>query len=192
MNRLLLILILTLSFQSWTKADDISDFEIEGMSIGDSLLEHTNKEFILDKINTAFFYPNSKKFAVINFNKQNLKLYDDLNIAIKPKDSKFIIHSIKGVSNKDLDECLRIKKKVNNNISKISSNAETKTYTNDYNKTYGKTIAYIDDYYLKDGLIRTWCVVWDREYVKDNWVNSLNVNAGSLEWKKFLQKEAYK
>jgi len=32
MKRLLLILILTLSFQSWTKADDISDFEIEGVS----------------------------------------------------------------------------------------------------------------------------------------------------------------
>ena len=39
MKRLLLILILTLSFQSWTKADDIRDFEIEGMSIGDSLLD---------------------------------------------------------------------------------------------------------------------------------------------------------
>ena len=39
MKRLLLILILTFSFQSWTKADDISDFEIEGMSIGDSLLD---------------------------------------------------------------------------------------------------------------------------------------------------------
>ena len=40
MKRLLLILILTLSFQSLTKADDIRDFEIEGMSIGDSLLEY--------------------------------------------------------------------------------------------------------------------------------------------------------
>ena len=39
MNRLLLILILTLSFQTLIKADDIRDFEIEGMSIGDSLLE---------------------------------------------------------------------------------------------------------------------------------------------------------
>ena len=37
MKRLLIILILTLSFQTLTKADDIRDFEIEGMSIGDSL-----------------------------------------------------------------------------------------------------------------------------------------------------------
>ena len=43
MKRLLLILILTLSMQSWTKADDIRDFQIEGMSIGDSLLDHFTK-----------------------------------------------------------------------------------------------------------------------------------------------------
>jgi len=40
MKRLLLVLILTLSFQSLIKADDIRDFEIEGISIGDSLLNH--------------------------------------------------------------------------------------------------------------------------------------------------------
>ena len=33
------IMILTFTLQSWTKADDISDFQIEGMSIGDSLLD---------------------------------------------------------------------------------------------------------------------------------------------------------
>ncbi len=46
MKRLLLILILTFSFQSWTKADDISDFEIEGITIGDSLLDHFSKNEI--------------------------------------------------------------------------------------------------------------------------------------------------
>jgi len=192
MKRLLLILILILSFQTWTKADDIRDFEIEGISIGDSLLEYTDKKYILEEIKNAYFYPNSKKFAVINFNKDNLKLYDDLNITFKPKDTKFIIHSLKGIANKDLDECLRLKKIVNTDISKITRITKTKTYTNDYNKTYGKSIAYIDDYYLKDGVIRTWCVVWDREHVKDDWLNSLNVSAGSLEFKKFIQNEAYK
>ena len=40
MIRFLLILILTLSMQSWTKADDIRDFQIEGMSVGDNLLDY--------------------------------------------------------------------------------------------------------------------------------------------------------
>jgi len=38
MKRLLLILILIFSFQTLSRADDIGDFEIEGISIGDSLL----------------------------------------------------------------------------------------------------------------------------------------------------------
>ena len=40
MNILILILILTFSFQNLTKANDIRDFQIEGMSIGDSLLDY--------------------------------------------------------------------------------------------------------------------------------------------------------
>ena len=37
-------------FQSLTKANDIRDFEIEGISVGDNLLDH----FTLDEINNAY------------------------------------------------------------------------------------------------------------------------------------------
>ena len=50
MNRLLLILILTLNFQSFTKADDIRDFQIEGISLGDSLTEYFTKKEIISII----------------------------------------------------------------------------------------------------------------------------------------------
>ena len=39
MKIFLIIFILIFNFQSWSKSDDIRDFEIEGMSIGDSLLD---------------------------------------------------------------------------------------------------------------------------------------------------------
>ena len=42
MKIFILIIILIFNFKSWTRADDISDFEIEGITIGDSL-------FILEK-----------------------------------------------------------------------------------------------------------------------------------------------
>ena len=53
MNRLLLILILTLSFQTLTKADDIKDFQIEGMSIGDSLLDFFSEDEIINNFNIS-------------------------------------------------------------------------------------------------------------------------------------------
>ena len=43
------VLVLIFSFQSWTKADDIRDFEIEGMSIGDSLLKYVSVDEIKKK-----------------------------------------------------------------------------------------------------------------------------------------------
>ena len=59
MNRLLLILILTLSFQTLSKADDINDFQMEGMSIGDSLLDFFSENEILSaKQKTQYYNDN--------------------------------------------------------------------------------------------------------------------------------------
>ena len=46
MKIFLSILILIFGLQSWTKADDIGEFELEGISIGDSLLDHYGQEKI--------------------------------------------------------------------------------------------------------------------------------------------------
>ena len=46
MKRLLLSVFLIFLITPNVKADDIRDFEIQGISIGDSLLEHLNKDFI--------------------------------------------------------------------------------------------------------------------------------------------------
>ncbi len=43
MRIFLSLIVLIIGLQSWTKADDISDFEIEGMSLGDSALNFFTK-----------------------------------------------------------------------------------------------------------------------------------------------------
>ena len=69
------IIFLIFSLQSWTKADDIRDFEIEGMSIGDSLLDYFSKKKIDqeqffeaeqgDNKEVARFYIREKKAIMI-------------------------------------------------------------------------------------------------------------------------------
>ena len=63
MRIFLSILILIFNFQSWTIADDIRDFQIEGMSIGDSLLDFLSE----DEINNSRrnYYSNRKYYAVL-------------------------------------------------------------------------------------------------------------------------------
>ena len=62
MKRLLLIFNLTLSFHTLTRADDIRDFEIEGISIGDSALDFFTKNEIDNSQNVK--YPNKKFYSV--------------------------------------------------------------------------------------------------------------------------------
>ena len=61
-NILIFTLVLIFSLQSWTKADNISEFEIEGMSVGDSLLDFFTKEEIDNMYIVT--YPKSKKWKV--------------------------------------------------------------------------------------------------------------------------------
>ena len=92
MKRLLLILILTFSFQTLSKADDISDFQIEGMSIGDSALDHFSKKEIDDQASNGNY--KSKKFKYVTLESDNFNTYEDIQIHYLSNDSKYIIHSI--------------------------------------------------------------------------------------------------
>ena len=115
MNRLLLILILTFSFQSWSKANDIRDFEIEGMSVGDSLLDFIT----ISKIKTLrkSYYPNSKKFIMVDgsFDRM-LKNYDAFYVTYQDN-KKFIIHEIKGlIYFNETNECINQRDKIVSSI----------------------------------------------------------------------------
>ena len=69
-------------------AEEISDFEIEGMSIGDSLLDYFSESEIQEN-----FYPKSKNFAQ-TIHIVNNGTYEFVRIHYKTNDKKFIIISI--------------------------------------------------------------------------------------------------
>ena len=60
MKIFLSILLLLFSFQSLTKADGVENFTIEGMSVGESLLDHFDKTTIDNKKSLPAW--KSKKF----------------------------------------------------------------------------------------------------------------------------------
>ena len=107
------ILVLIFSLQSWTKADDIRDFEIEGMSIGDSLLKYVSENEIKKKMKTP--YPGSKKYS--RFFKK-FSFYDHVQFHFKTMDTKYIIHAISGILYypNDLKSCQDKRVKVINEI----------------------------------------------------------------------------
>ena len=90
MKKFLAILILILTFQNPCWADDISDFEIEGMSIGDSLLDYFNESEM--KYPTTKYKDKTYKAVDVQSSQ-----YDVIQILVKSDDKKYIIHSIDGL-----------------------------------------------------------------------------------------------
>ena len=123
MNKLLLILILTFSFQSWTKAEDISDFEIEGISVGDSALDHFSEAEIKNNSKPKYYeYIPNFPFIAIEIEKHNsFEQYYGVQFHVKKNDKNFIIYAISGYDYclENIKHCYDMQKKIEKDISNI-------------------------------------------------------------------------
>ena len=196
MNRLLLILILIFNFQSWTKADDIRDFEIAGISIGDSLLDFYSVEQILNQKKIGFLYPN-KKYFTARLKNNNGNLYEYLQFQIKDNDPKYIIYSIEGINfPEDINSCLNKQNNISSKIKKIFPSAKKIIHNGKHDgDPTGKSMAYEIYYSLKnEGMIVIACYDWSAEITADpskKWIDNLKVIIDSKEFSNWLNNEAY-
>jgi len=99
----LFVILLFFNLQSWTKASDIRDFQIEGMSIGDSLLNLIDKNSI-NNLKKWYSYPNKEYFIfVLTSKKIELNTYSHIQVDIKSNDPKYIIVAVSGFLEFDND-----------------------------------------------------------------------------------------
>ena len=98
MKKFFLYIILILSFQSLVKADDIRDFQIEEMGIGDSLLNFFTKDKITKS--TVDWYDDLEKnmYVSLAFDSNNFVQYDFVDVWTKYGDKEFKIVAIAGVN----------------------------------------------------------------------------------------------
>jgi hypothetical protein len=130
MRVFIVVLVLIFSLQSWTRADDIRDFEIEGMSLGDSLLDYFTEEEIL--ANKPDWFKDNEYSIANDLKLETFQIYELVQAAYKTKDKKYIFEGIEGYKfYKKKDNCLKEFDEVVNDISKLSLNAvksEKKTF----------------------------------------------------------------
>ncbi len=120
MKRFLAIVFLSLWVTTPSQADDISEYQIEGISVGDSLLDYMTADRIKKAIEhpTTFFYPKeykNKKFASIGVRSKDLnkirkkfKIYDEVGVIIDSKSNNFEIFALEGTlisKNGDIKDC---------------------------------------------------------------------------------------
>ena len=195
MKKLYIYLFLVLfSLQIPSLANDIRDFQIEGMSIGDSLLDYFSEEEIKQsKQNTQ--YPNDKYIVYQISRIKKLKVYEGLNASIKKNDRNYVIASIfGGIFYEKLEECLKLKKEITKDIGNLFKDARIQetTYNSKLDKS-GESKVYETAYRLKpkpsDEAIIVNCNHWSLTYKLKR---SLQVAANSEEFAYFLIYEAHK
>ena len=188
----LFLIFFTPQAPSW--ADDIRDFQIEGISIGDRALNYFSEE----KINNGvkIFYIN-KKFQSITI-VVNSDSYDKIDFVSKPKDKKYKIYSIRG--SKLFNNIKDCKKEYNKAVKELSemfknskkADAGEREYTLD---PTGKSKTYSVYFWLKSGgYIEVNCFDMSEEFAKqNNWDNNnLTIAISSKEFSDFLLNEEYK
>ena len=90
-----LLTLFVLFFSPSVFAENISDFQIEGISIGDSLLDYYSEEDINKNLHN--YFANDHTYAGVEFYKlESFKIYHGLVIDFKRQDKNFVIESISG------------------------------------------------------------------------------------------------
>jgi len=192
MKKLFIIIIIFISFQSLSKADDITDFQIEGISIGDSLLDFYQE----NEINKNY-YPKSQKFYYSWFTINDSNQYSEIQVVLKDKDKKYIVQSLRAgkmFPNK-IDKCLIEKKAL---VREFKQMVGKSVQVNDYPKykhsnSYPNSFIYSTQFEFKNNnLIRIFCMDWSTKAEEDNgWKDNLSLEIQKKIYRNWLNNEAY-
>lgn len=180
------LLILIFSFQSLANADDISDFQIEGMSIGDSLLDYVSLERI--KSRQTHYYPKSKKYVGYMRIKET-SFYDQVAVRVIDGDNYYKIASINGilVYKNNISDCYEKKKKITKEIySELGGDRKDYTfkYPNDESKSE------VTDLIFSNGRVRIYCTDYSIDREENNYQDHLSVGVSSAKYMDWLSNKA--
>ena len=204
----LLVLVFSLFFLSSPSvfADDISDFQIEGISIGDSLLDYMTQDEILKEIeinkDRFLHLKEPHKYSQINLYKDFL-VYDNLSFVIKnnstnkyvtDKNERYMILSVRGlltyIEGEDYDDCIKDRDEILEILFKMFPDAEKLEQIQKYSPDpSGNSIVDFKYLILDSGeQIDLYCINLDETFkIKKDWLESLNVSIKSPEIIRWLR-----
>ena len=181
------LFLILFSFSAPSYAEDISEYQVEGISIGDSLLDHLSKEEIITEIERhkpAYNYLTDEFGEA--YLRDNFDTYDRLSFFVKPKDKHFIIYSIKGSISYDdkLEECFAKQKEIEKEFSSIYKNAKKRKGTTkfDWDPT-GESVTHNIEFAFDSGdYIEVNCTKYKKSLkIENNWQDALQIIVSKKE-----------
>ena len=196
-KRFLIILILIFNLSNFSFADDIREFQIEGMSVGDSLLDHFSKKEVKDFFeieNAVNYYPKSKKFFTMGTFSEG-KIYKQINFDLKDSDDKYIIYGVSGYKRIAYQDCTKESKLI---VSEIKQLFPKDKFSYDFYEqkhpgdASGNTIYFSHDFNFDSGdVIRVVCTNWGKEMEADSYFDSIDISISVKEFIDWLNNKAY-
>ena len=173
------VLILIFSLQTPSQADDIRDFQIEGISIGDSLLDYFGESKIKKNIKNSYYRwvkKDNRKYATTQLksckfwgadteNCVKIENYNGLQATFKRDDKKYIVYGLSGIIDyrNNIEDCYEKKDEIFKEIKGMFKNLKishkTKPHPRDANS---KTVSSYYWFPTKD-FIRVTCMDWSKE-----------------------------
>lgn len=192
MKVFLILFILVFNLQSLSKADDIRDLEIEGMSIGNSLLDFYSKKETQESL---IYNYTSDKYETAEFSSKgsaNLETYDAIHINFLKADKKKIIHAIHGLKDyNDIKKCIEDKKNIVTNIKKLLTNIDVDEYKQKHTQDKsGKSFTY-DTFIITESnnYVSISCYDWSSDLGFQDHLRIAIVTKPFMDW---INDEAYK
>ena len=186
MKKIFLYVFLSLLFISVpSQADDIRDFQIEGMSIGDSALDYFSKDQIKKNIHE---YPNNKYKRVQNDDLSFFKTYDAIDFNYKANDIKYIMLGIAGiiVYENNINDCYEKQKNIVEELSTILTEASQLNADKVYNDDIWKGSRNVQFTFLLENkdIVSVHCNDYSKEHGGQD---HLAVNIKTKEFNDFLK-----
>ena len=171
MRVFLSVLVLIFSLQSWVKADDIRELEIEGMSINQSLLSFMSEDEI--KESSGWWY--DKKYTQVLIIKDNFIQYDNLVVSFKTGDKDFLIKSVIGYTEfKNINDCHEMQNEIDEDFKEIFKESNRRIDIIKY-RDYGNSSTKQIVYDLLSGSVVIDCIDWDQSFSetsdRSDWLN---------------------
>ena len=190
----LLILLFSLFFLSSHSifANDISDFKIEGMGIGDSLLDFIDRDKIIEEIektkNSYSYLKEPNKFVEV-YLRNDFPMYDIVSVFIKNNspnqfiindDDKFIILAIRGMTkyNQEFDSCLMKRNEIIEVVSNMFPNTQRmeSVYDSPLDKSGNSIYDAVNFEFDSGNTIYIYCNDWEENFrIKNNYFEGLTV-----------------
>ena len=185
--KILLTLFVSLFIISGCEQNYIKDFKIEGVAIGDKLIDfYTEKEILEYQWN---YYPDSGFNSSGFFPRTKTYEYEQIEVGYKTNDSKFTVHFISGIIDyqNDIENCYSKKNQIVKKLSQTLNNFDwTEQVSEDSEGSYD--IEYI---VLETGeYLSVECYDWKKEIENRlGWIDHLSVQISTDEWESMLSSE---